>query len=105
MNHDDDAPLPPMSQAILDEAQLDALFADIAQLAHIDEIIIKSGPGRVNDDQRHSLDEARQLLRSGQARGVQIRYRHNHAHWWDALMQTPQGTQLTRIRHDFERPA
>lgn len=106
MSHDEhDIPLPPMNEALLDDAQLDALFGDIAALTEIDEILIKSGPGRVNDALRPTLADARELLRSDGVLAVQIRYRHENAHWWDTLMRAGDKVRLVRVRHDFQQGA
>lgn len=47
------------------------------------------------------LDDARQLLRARTVRGLQIRYRHDGADWWDTLMVVGQNFRLVRIRHEF----
>lgn len=90
-----------MSEALLDEETLDALFRDIGTLTQIDEIIVKHGPGMVGDAAPPTLDEARAMLDARTVRGVQIRYRHEGAAWYDTLMPTPQGVRLLRVRHDF----
>jgi len=103
---DDDAPLPDLADALLDDDALDALLRDLAALATIDEIILKRGPRRVDDadvDSPVALAEVANLLRAGSVRGVQIRYRHDGARWWDTLMVAPPGSaarvRLVRIRH------
>jgi hypothetical protein len=53
-------------------------------------------------EQSLSLEQARQLLLEGRARGIQIRYHYDGADWWDTLMRTPQGIRLVRIRHEFQ---
>lgn len=93
--------MPPMSDAVLDDAALACLFRDIGELAQVDEIIIKHRPGHVNDAQQVTLKEAHDLIRSRQVKGVQIRYRHDGAHWWDTLMPIGEGVRLVRVRHDF----
>lgn len=101
MTNEPDPPPPPMSEAMLDEQSLAALFNDIAELATVDEILLKAGPGRVDEGDSCSLDEAHRLIRDGEVRGVQIRYRHSGSHWWDTLMRTPDGVRLVRVKHDF----
>lgn len=100
MTHEDPPP-PPMSEAMLDDEALDALFRDIGSLTQIDEVIVKHGPGMVGDAEPPTLEEARAMLDARTIRGVQIRYRHEGAHWWDTLMVTPSGVKLLRVRHDF----
>jgi hypothetical protein len=98
---DEEPPLPPIADSVLDGEQLTALFADLEQLVELDGVQLKRGPGHVRDDAGASLPEALELLRSGAVRGVQIRYRHAGAHWLDTLMSTPAGVRLVRIRHDL----
>lgn len=90
-----------MSDAILDTEALDALFRDIGTLTQIDEIIVKHGPGMVGDGAQPTLQQARAMLDAGEVRGVQIRYRHEGAAWFDTLMPTPRGVRLLRVRHEF----
>lgn len=104
MKHDDDGndiPLPPMREAMLDEDEVDALFSDIKELTEVAEILVKSGPGRIDDGLRPTLADARDLLRSEGVLAVQIRYRHDQAHWWDTLMRVGEKVRLVRVRHDF----
>jgi hypothetical protein len=104
MNPTPDPPPPPMSDAVLDGAALSALFRDIGELAEVDEVIVKRGPGRVGDGAGVSLDEAQRLIEEGSVRGVQVRYRLKDqpgVHWWDTLMPTAGGVRLVRVRHEF----
>ena len=99
MNGEDEK-LPDLREAILDNAKLEALLRDIGMLATVDEIIVKDRPGRV-PGQKIPLAEVQQLLMGGEIRGVQIRYRHDGAIWWDTLMCTAEGVKLVRIRHEM----
>ena len=93
-------PLPDLQDAILSSAQLDALFADLAEHATIGEIILKGGATqRANPRAKPSLEEALAALRAGTTRGVQIRYLHEGSEWWDTLMRTQEGVRLVRIEH------
>lgn len=100
-DHNDDPPPPPMSEATLDAAALDALLRDIGALVSLDEIIVKDGPGRVDDARVIGFEDAARMLRERSVRAVQFRYRHEGARWWDTLMTTPGGHRLVRVRHDF----
>lgn len=95
-------PMPEVRTGALDDAGVAALFADIRALTEVDEVIIKDRPGRVQDAQGVTLEEAERLVLLGEVRGVQIRYRHDGAHWWDTLMCGPDGVRLVRVRHEFE---
>ena len=99
---DDDSKLPDLNEAILDAATIEQLFRDLEACTQITEIIPKFAERRMVTEQTLSLEQARQLLLGGQARGIQIRYRYDGADWWDTLMQTPQGIRLVRIRHEFQ---
>lgn len=101
---DDDAP-PPMREALLDADGLAVLLRDIAAFGTIDEIVVKSGPGRVGDTTAPALEDVEALLATRQIRGVQIRYRHDGAQWWDTLLIVPNGVRLVRVRHDFGPPS
>lgn len=92
--------LPEMSDAVLDDEQLAALFRDLRQFVEVDEIILKTGPGRADDQQQPTLNEAESLLAERLVRGVQIRYRYDDAHWMDTLMPVAEGVRIVRIRHD-----
>jgi hypothetical protein len=92
--------LPELHETVLDEATVDRLFTDIAELTRVIEVIPKaSGRGYVGE-QSITLQAARQMLRSRGCRAIQVRYVHDGAQWWDTLMPQPKGTRIVRIRHD-----
>lgn len=93
-----------MSSATLDAETVAALIRDLRTLADIDEIIVKDAPGHVDPARQPSLDDLPVLLADASIRGVQIRYRHDGAHWCDTLMPSPAGVRLVRIKHDFHVP-
>ncbi len=90
-----------LHQAELDEATVDQLFTDIAALTQVIEVLPKYQSQVYAPDTPITLEDARELLRIGAVRGVQVRYRHDGAQWWDTLMRTPTGVRVVRIRHDF----
>lgn len=100
MNQGEDQTLPPMSEIVLDDEQLAALFDDLQRLVRIDRIVIKTGRGRADAAGPQCLDEAHAMLAQRTVRGVQIRYRYDGAAWCDTLMPVAQGIRLVRIRHD-----
>jgi hypothetical protein len=91
------APLPPVQVAILDDATLDALFGDLERGAALLGVQVKARPGAYAADEAPSLRRARELLLSGAALGVQIRYRLGAEVWCDTLMRTPAGVRLVRV--------
>jgi hypothetical protein len=101
MSEANDDALPPMSDAVLDDEQLAALFRDYRQCADQVQIVVKPGPGFVPAAMPHhkqpSLDEAEELLRQRRIRGLQVRYQHDQAQWCDTLMPLPRGIRLVRI--------
>jgi len=98
---DDNFEPPPMSDALLDDETLADLFRDLRAATAIDEIVVKASPGRAEHAPAATLADAEQLLHDRAVRGVQIRYRHEGACWWDTLMPAPGGVRLVRIRHDL----
>lgn len=97
--------LPEMHTALLGEAEVEALFRDLEACAAVHEVNAKTAAqGCVPEAGRLTLVEARRLLLTRQVRGVQVRYRHHGAEWWDTLMVRPDGWQLVRLRPDFDAP-
>ncbi len=93
--------LPELRSAEIDLAEVERLLSDIEACAQITEIIPKqSAQGYVPETGVLTLDDARQHLRSRTVRGLQIRYRHEGADWWDTLMVVRDNYRLVRIRHE-----
>lgn len=97
--------LPDLQQSILDREALEQLVVDIKSLTEVIEVIPKgkvdgyvAEPGTTGG---LDLDLARDLLLAGQIHGLQIRYIHDGAQWWDTLLRVPEGIKIVRIRHDF----
>jgi len=91
---------------MLDLAEVERLLSDIEACAQISEIIPKqSAQGYAPETGTLTLGDARQLLRARAVRGLQIRYRHDGADWWDTLMCIGENYRLVRIRHVFEKTA
>ncbi len=94
--------LPDLHTTMLTAAQLEQLLRDIELCAQLTEIIPKyAARGAVPDTASISLTEARELLARRAVRGLQLRYRHAGADWWDTLMLVGDQFRLIRIRHDF----
>lgn len=100
-NSTGEAPLPELQQSILDPEMLDQLFADIRAHTELIEIIPKFSAQGYVAEKRITLDEGEELFRAGSLRALQIRYSYKGMEWWDTLMNTPQGTRIVRIQHDF----
>ncbi len=93
--------LPPVHQGSLDDATLDALFADIAAAATLLAVIVKRGRAAEPPRSPAALEDARAALRSGAVRAVQLRYRHEGREWWDTVSPSAPGRwRVVRIAHD-----
>jgi len=100
----DELVLPELQQSSLDPDTLAQLFIDLATCTEIIEVIPKAAAeGYVPEASTLGLEDARQLLLSGQIRGLQIRYRYQGCQWWDTLLPDPAtgGFRIVRIQHDF----
>ena len=94
---------PEMNSALLDAAGVESLLRDIESCTELLEIVPKySRQSLISEpDNRLTFADARALIERGDVRGVQIRYRHEGAEWWDTLMNRGERWQLVRIRHEF----
>ncbi len=90
--------LPELLDQVIDEPTLQALVADIEGLTQVFEVLVKGAAQARASGGPLSPSQAVDMLRAGQVRGVQIRYRHEGVEWMDTLMQTPQGTRVVRMR-------
>lgn len=97
--------LPALHEAELDRPTVEALFADVAQLCRVLEVLPRGGARERARPAGIPLDLARDQLLAGEIAGVQLRYEHEGAQWWDTLMATPTGWRLVRIRHQLGGPA
>jgi len=95
--------LPPLYRGELDDATLDQLFADLKSCAEMIQVQVRSMT--IGDaDQLVALHEAERAIKSGTARTVQIRYRHQGKSWCDTLLARPAGFHLVRIQLDHSEP-
>lgn len=93
-----EAPLPPVYEALLDAAGLDALFEDLTLLGGSLEVSVKHGPTRYGQGAPClTLSEARAALARGEVRAVQLRYVHDGKLWCDTLLALPTGTRIVRM--------
>lgn len=92
-------PPPPMCDAWLNDAKLAELFDDLAGLTEIVGIQVKAGPQVQVSDSQTSLTSARELLNTGQVRGVQIRYRYQGHEWCDTIMRINERYRLIRCQY------
>jgi len=98
MSNPDDLPLPDMTDAVLGAEELAALFRDYRACTSVVQIQVKSGRGLVAPHASPTLNDAEELLRSRQARGVQLRYEFGGCEWCDTLMPLESGVRLVRVK-------
>lgn len=90
--------LPEMRPALLDRVTLERLFVDLAFEASVLGILVKGGASDRAREAAPTLRTARDVLLSGEAEGVQIRFVSRGVEYWDTLMRTPLGFRLVRVR-------
>lgn len=94
--------LPMVEEGLLDAEGVEALLADIQACTTLLEVQVKGGPTAMAGTA--DLEQARQALRGGQVRGVQLRYRYEGAAWCDTLLAPPGpgagGWRVVRMRAD-----
>lgn len=90
--------LPELLDQVIDEATLLTLVGDIEALTRVQEVLVKGAPADRAQTGALTPRQAVELLRTGQVRGVQIRYHHDGVDWLDTLMRTPAGTRVVRMR-------
>jgi hypothetical protein len=93
-----------MTDAVLDPAEVAALFRDYRALAGSMQIQLRNAPGLVLPHPSPTLDDAESLLLSGSIRGMQLRYQFNGRNWCDTLMPIPLGVRLVRISQQEYEP-
>ena len=81
---------------LLDAADLDALFLDLADMADICDVQFEDGAQALMSKRPQSLGDAHEALRQGQVPGVQIHYFFQGDAWWDTVLRTDEGFRLTR---------
>ena len=91
-----DLKLPPLQQTVLDAANADALFRDLAACTRVLSVTPKTAAmghtiGSI------TLEQAATGLRDGSLRGAQVRYVYDQQEWCDTLIATPAGLRVVRI--------
>ncbi len=94
------APLPELSEGLLDDEALSRLLDDIQEATQFIGAVIKQAPERHVGDGMVGFEVARRLFEGREVRAVQLRYVFDGVQWWDTLMWTPGGARLVRIGHD-----
>lgn len=91
--------LPPMREAILGVAEVEALFADLKEYASNVQLIARSRNTGAGGDHSPRLAEACERLVSGDVRKMQVRYEWQDVRWIDTFEIQDAGIRLVRIQH------
>jgi len=91
--------LPPIHEAMLTLADLNALFLDLRDCAGEVQLLTR-GPKESGGNLRDRLESIRRRLESGELGKVQIRYRWQEAKWIDTIEVLENKIRLVRIRHE-----
>jgi hypothetical protein len=90
--------LPPLTDVLLDDAQLAELAFDLEHAAELLDVALRPlGARRAASAARPSLSAALAALAARTA-SVQLRYRYRGEEWWDTLLPGGAGVRLVRIR-------
>ncbi len=87
---------PEMRSTVVDDADVEGFFSELSLETRVIGVLIRGAAITVSD--LPTLREARDLLLSGRATGVQIRYVHLGAEWSDTIMRTGAGLRMVRVR-------
>lgn len=91
-------PLPPVHEALLDEATVDQLVGDLLGAATLHAVLVKGGAEALAEGvEGMTLQAAVGLLREGRVRAVQVRYTHAGRRWTDTLMRVGSAVRLVRM--------
>lgn len=90
-----------LTEAMLEPALFERYFEDLAQFAEVLAILPKRSAQEYSGNTSDwSLEQAREAVRTGSIRGVQIRYRYQDDEWWDTLLCLPTGVRIVRMKQD-----
>ena len=93
--------LPDLQEAVLDDAVLSQLVADLETHATVLDVFLKGGATERTDARAVPLRDAVDALRARSVRAVQVRYRYDGDEWRDTLMGGPAGIRLVRMKVDW----
>lgn len=90
--------LPEVFADDLSADRLGEVIRDIELCAEVLDVRLKRRASERADDEALSLRDAMQLLVEGDALGLQVRYVHGGAEWWDTVLRAGGGYRLIRVR-------
>jgi len=98
----DDAPLPPLADAVITSDEVAALLDDVARAATLLGHSVKGGARDRAAGSGASLIADGARLLTGEVLGLQLRYLHDGKEWWDTLLALPDGRfRLVRIEQRY----
>lgn len=89
---------PEMLEAQWDRDQVNALFDDLSAGAQVEHVQVRSSARGGPNDRAVTLEEARELFDSQDAKAIQIRYRFEEDTWCDTLMVQSDTVKIIRTR-------
>jgi hypothetical protein len=92
------SPQPDVLEAHWELEQVDKLFEDLQQGAEILHVQVRTVSDDGPQDRVVTLNKAHELLRSGQAKAIQVRYTFDETNWCDTLMIDPAVVHIIRTR-------
>ncbi len=90
-----DGPDKGLTRARLDEAGIEALFADYRDEARVLSVRLK-GAKLAHSEDESDLMNARDALLSRTARGAQVQYKFADERWCDTILTGPHGWRIIR---------
>ncbi|EMI19924.1 hypothetical protein RMSM_03141 [Rhodopirellula maiorica SM1] len=89
---------PEILEAHWELEQVFQLFDDLSQGANVQHVQVRTASGGRAQDQSVTLLEAKELLKNGDARAIQIRYTFEAQDWCDTLMVKSDEVHIIRTR-------
>jgi hypothetical protein len=89
---------PDVAEAHWDLEQVDNLFEDLQQGADVQHVQVRTGSAEGPRDRVVTLNRAHELLRSGEAKAIQIRYEFDEKSWCDTLMVGAADVRIIRTQ-------
>jgi len=96
---EDGPPIPEMREMIFGEEQIESYISDLKNFTQIDSVQAKGGETAYADESPLQLDNAFIALKTGAARGIQIRYQHNGFDWTDTVFSAANAYKVVRCQH------
>lgn len=89
--------MPDVHEGVLDAAFVQRLLGDLEACAHVHSITIKRAPEQHAEPDPLDLPSAARALFDGNARAIQVRYRHQNQEWTDTIIRSGDAFRLIRV--------